>query len=67
MKRNISIIQRSTSSKPLNSQYPIGQYDFPFTFNPTIGCTFGCKYCYSPIFVAKARPECGSSSSKISW
>ena len=53
MPRNISIIQRSTSSNPLNSQYPIGQYDFPFTFSPTIGCTFGCGYCFSPLFVAK--------------
>ncbi len=26
----------------------LGQYDFPFTMNPTIGCFFGCTYCYSP-------------------
>ncbi len=32
------------------SIYPTG---FPFTLNPTMGCSFGCKFCYSPIFLRK--------------
>ncbi len=28
-------------------------YGFPFTLNLTMGCFFGCKYCYSPISLCK--------------
>jgi radical SAM superfamily enzyme YgiQ (UPF0313 family) len=33
-----------------NGIYP---YGFPFTLNLTMGCFFGCKYCYSPITLRK--------------
>ena len=33
-----------------NGVYP---YGFPFTLNLTMGCSFGCKYCYSPITLRK--------------
>lgn len=42
------------SSTALTAQtsgiYP---YGFPFTLNPTMGCFFCCKFCYSPISLCK--------------
>ena len=55
--RNLKIQFRTKKSPPLNPQFPIGQYDHPFTLNPTIGCFFTCKYCYSPIFTAKVKNQ----------
>lgn len=55
--RNLNVEFRTKSSKALNSQFPIDNYGHPFTLNPTIGCFFGCKYCYSPIFVAKVLTQ----------
>ncbi len=48
MSRKTNINVQKQSSYALNYQMKLGQYDFPFTMNPTIGCFFGCKYCYSP-------------------
>ncbi|MCB0729536.1 MAG: hypothetical protein KDC88_00770 [Ignavibacteriae bacterium] len=56
-KRTLNIEFRTNDSPPLNPQFPIGQYDHPFTLNPTIGCFFGCKYCYSPLFTAKVKNQ----------
>ena len=53
MKRNTSVTLSTLSSKALNAQKQFDQYGFPFTLNPTVGCSFACKFCYSPIFVAK--------------
>ena len=53
MKRQLKVVHREHSSKALNPQRTIDQYGFPFTCNPSIGCHFACKYCYSPIFVKK--------------
>lgn len=55
--RKLNIILKDKNSNVLNSQFPIGQYDHPFTLNPTIGCLFGCKYCYAPIFTAKVKTQ----------
>lgn len=55
--RKLNVEFREKSSKALNSQFPIDQYGHPFTLNPTIGCFFACKYCYSPIFVAKVLTQ----------
>ncbi|MBA4316766.1 MAG: hypothetical protein C0412_00040 [Flavobacterium sp.] len=57
MPRETEVILKNISSDPLISHYSIGQYDFPFTLNPTVGCFFSCKYCYSPIFVAKVKNQ----------
>jgi DNA repair photolyase len=48
MARQQNIILQPKSSYALNHQMKLGQYDFPFTLNPTMGCFFVCKYCYSP-------------------
>jgi len=53
MKRTTQISLSDNTSKALNSQKQFDQYGFPFTLNPTVGCSFACKFCYSPIFVAK--------------
>jgi DNA repair photolyase len=45
------VVLQYTSSYALHPQEKLGQYDFPFTLNPTIGCFFGCRYCYSPLAV----------------
>lgn len=51
MARETNIILNPKSTYALRHQKSLGQYDFPFTMNPTMGCFFGCKYCYSPGFV----------------
>ena len=55
MTRKIKITNSNTEpAHALNAQangiYP---YGFPFTLNLTMGCFFGCKYCYSPITLRK--------------
>lgn len=54
-KRKVIINDRSTYA--LRSQSKLGQYDFPFTLNPTIGCFYACKYCFSPIVLWKERMD----------
>ncbi len=46
-----------TSSKALNPQKNFLQYGFPFTLNPTKGCFFGCKYCFSYLALRKTPSE----------
>lgn len=53
MKRTTSVTFSTSTSKALNVQKQFDQYGFPFTLNPTVGCPLVCKFCYSPIFVAK--------------
>lgn len=54
MSRNTKVTFRSGASSALSVQtsgiYP---YGFPFTLNPTMGCFFCCKFCYSPITTLK--------------
>ena len=54
MTRNTNITFKPGKCSALSAQtngiYP---YGFPFTLNPTMGCFFGCKYCYSPISLRK--------------
>ena len=40
----------SALSTQTSGIYP---YGFPFTLNPTMGCFFCCKFCYSPISLCK--------------
>ena len=48
MPRNTIVTLNDRSSYALRAQSKLGQYDFPFTLNPVIGCFMGCKYCFSP-------------------
>jgi DNA repair photolyase len=57
MSRTTNITFSTISSKALNVQKQFDQYGFPFTLNPTVGCSLACKYCYSPIFVAKVENQ----------
>ncbi|MBK9097809.1 MAG: hypothetical protein IPM14_06690 [bacterium] len=54
MTRNIKVTFKPGASSALSAQgsgiYP---YGFPFTLNPTMGCFFCCKFCYSPICLCK--------------
>ena len=54
MSRNTKVTFKSGASSALSTQtsgiYP---YGFPFTLNPTMGCFFCCKFCYSPISLCK--------------
>ena len=57
MARQQNIILEPESSYALHHQEKVGQYDFPFTLNPTIGCFFACKYCYSPWVTYGWKPD----------
>lgn len=48
MKRKTQVTLNDKSSYGLRPQSKLGQYDFPFTLNPIVGCFMGCKYCFSP-------------------
>ena len=48
---------KESTSYGLNAQSKLGQYDFPFTLNPTKGCFFGCKYCYSATMFPGPKEE----------
>lgn len=51
------IIKNTKTNKALNSQKIIGQYGFPFTLNPVIGCPYACKYCFSRMSLWKSPRE----------
>ena len=40
------IVMHNVNGTALTKQNMKDNYEFPFTLNPTIGCLFGCKYCY---------------------
>ena len=54
MSRNTKVTFKPGECSALSTQtsgiYP---YGFPFTLNPTMGCFFCCKFCYSPISLCK--------------
>lgn len=51
------ITTNNNSTYALRFQSKLGPYDFPFTLNPTIGCFYTCKYCFSPIVLWKERKD----------
>jgi DNA repair photolyase len=44
--REKQILMHNAKGTALTKQYMKDSYEFPFTLNPTIGCLFGCRYCY---------------------
>ena len=59
MQRNTTAIIQDDKKVKFNTQKQFDQFNFPFTFNPVIGCALACKYCYSPIFVSKVPTDKG--------
>ncbi len=57
MARKTNVILQENSSYALRAQEKLGQYDFPFTLNPILGCFMGCKYCFSPSVVYAYQPD----------
>lgn len=46
------ILDTTSDKTPLRQQsLPWVGSDFPFTLNPTVGCPYGCMYCFSPVFM----------------
>ena len=44
--REKQILMHDVNGTALTKQNMKDSYEFPFALNPTIGCLFGCKYCY---------------------
>jgi len=54
MTRKTKVTFKPGKCSALSKQYgDIYPYGFPFTLNPTMGCFFCCKFCYSPISLCK--------------
>lgn len=52
------ILNTTAVKEPLLPQaHPWSGTDFPFTLNPTIGCPYGCMYCYSPVFMEMEKTD----------
>jgi len=49
----VSVKTGSVNALNAQTQSSIYPYGFPFTLNPTMGCSFGCKFCYSPLTYRK--------------
>ncbi len=41
-----NVLFHTKKSKALNPQKKIDQHNLPFTLNTSIGCLFGCRYCF---------------------
>jgi DNA repair photolyase len=64
---NKRIIFHEKPSYALNPQKKIDQHNFPFTLNPTIGCLFGCLYCYTQGFPFNQHTEFGKEVKVKLW
>jgi DNA repair photolyase len=51
------ILDNKSGTEPFLQQKIESGYDFPFTMNPTIGCFYGCHYCFSPIILQRSQKE----------
>lgn len=53
----LTILGAEQQGSVLSRQTEIDTYNFPFTLNPTIGCLYGCSYCYlqKPFFSRHAK------------
>ena len=51
----------------LTKQRMNGDYSFPFSLNPTIGCLFGCRYCYLQQFPFNRWTEFGKEVKVKTW
>jgi DNA repair photolyase len=51
----------------LTPQKKIDQHNLPFTLNATIGCLFGCRYCYTQGFPFKRHSAFGKEVKIKAW
>jgi DNA repair photolyase len=51
----------------LTPQKKIDQYNLPFTLNATIGCLFGCIYCYTQGFPFSCHTDFGEEVEVKTW
>lgn len=65
--RQKRVIFHEKRSKALNPQKKINQSNFPFTLNVTIGCLFGCLYCYTQGFPFSVHTEFGKEVKVKVW
>lgn len=56
-RENIRIIIDETANYGLRTQHSFGPYDFPFTLNPSTGCSYGCTYCSGPIVLHNLKDK----------
>ncbi len=61
------IFQEKSAGSALTRQKTIDQSNFPFTLNTTIGCHFGCLYCYLQGFPFVRHTEFGKEVKVKMW
>ncbi|PKN66271.1 MAG: hypothetical protein CVU57_06265 [Deltaproteobacteria bacterium HGW-Deltaproteobacteria-15] len=63
--RKVTFLEKP--GRALNPQKKINQSNFPFTLNATIGCFFGCLYCYTQGFPFSVHTEFGKEVKVKTW
>ena len=64
---NKIIILHNNPGQVLRRQKEIDQHNLPHTLNATIGCHFGCIYCYTQTFPFKRHAEFGKEVKVKTW
>jgi DNA repair photolyase len=62
-----TIIFHDKPGKALTPQKKIDQHNLPFTLNSTIGCLFGCAYCYLQGFPFNLHTDFGKEVKVKTW
>lgn len=65
--REKRILFHDSPGNALNRQKKIDQSNFPFTLNITMGCLFGCSYCYTQGFPFNMHTEFGKEVKVKTW
>lgn len=61
------VVFQNKGSSALNPQKRIDLNNLPFTLNPTIGCLFGCLYCYTQMAPYRYHSEFGKEVKVKKW
>ena len=62
-----TIIFHDKPGKALNRQKKVDRHNFPFTLNSTMGCFFGCAYCYLQGFPYSGHTDFGKEVKVKTW